>query len=123
MDLLDADFAGAHVAAAEAELPHAGERVFAQVAALDTGRDERHRDVALHAVHAAPGRDQRQDARHQVHEDVRRVAPVAARLPQLVQAGAADHQRRVELQAVRAERWIFPEFLSLYNNFFSVESF
>ena len=41
------------------------------------------------------------------------VRPVAARLPQLVQAGAADHQRRVDLQAVGAEQRVLEEFLSV----------
>ncbi len=61
---LDADFAGAHVAAAQAELAHAGEGELAQVALLDAAGDEGHGDVALDAVYPHPRRHQRQQPRH-----------------------------------------------------------
>lgn len=41
VDLLDADLAGAHVAALQAELLHPGEGELAQVAVFDAGADQR----------------------------------------------------------------------------------
>lgn len=65
----------------------------------------------LHSVDARPGWHQRQDSGHQVHQIAGRVALVAAGLPQLVQAGAADDQRRVQLQPVRPERRVLEKLL------------
>lgn len=65
----------------------------------------------LDAVHPCPGRHQGQNAGHQVHQGAGRVALVAARLPQLVQTRASDHQRRVELQTIGPERRILKKLL------------
>ena len=113
LHLVDADFAGAHVAAAGAEILHPAQRQFAQVAVLDPGRHERHRDVALHAVDPCPGRDEGQDAGDEVDERVGGVALVATRAPELVQAGAADDERGVDLQAVGAEGRVGEVFFEL----------
>lgn len=65
----------------------------------------------LHSVDPRPGRHQRQNSGHQVHEIAGRVAFVAAGLPQLVQTRASDHQRRVQLQPIRPERRILEKLL------------
>jgi hypothetical protein len=46
VNLVKTDFAAADVSTCQAEVTHAGESEFTQVAVLDAGRDERHGDVA-----------------------------------------------------------------------------
>lgn len=113
LDLVDAHLARAHVAARGAEVFHPAQRQFAQVAVFHARGDERHGDVALHAVDAGPGRDQGHDARDEVDECVRGVVLVAARAPELVQPRAADHERGVDFQAVGAEGRVGEVFLEL----------
>ena len=103
LDLVDADLARPHVAARGAEIVHAGQGQLAQVAVLDARRDERHGNVALDAVDARPRRHKSEDARDQVDEPIGRVVLVAPGAPQLVQARAADDERRVDLEPVGAE--------------------
>jgi hypothetical protein len=111
MDVLDADLAGAHVAALGAKVLHTLERQLAQISVLDARGDQGHGDVPLDAVHARPRRNQGQDFGHQVHQGVGVVVFVLARLPQLVEPRPANHQRRIKLESVRAERRILKELL------------
>ena len=70
----------------------------------------------LNAINARPGRHQRQNLRQQVDQHVGCVVLVPARLPQLVQASAANHQCGVQLQSVGAKRWrreILPKLLQI----------
>ena len=105
--------ARAHVAACRPEVFHACECELAEIAVFDARGHERHRDVALHAVDARPGRDEREDARDEVNEGVGRVVFVAAGAPELVEARAADDEGRVDFQAVGAERGVLEVFFEL----------
>jgi hypothetical protein len=113
MDVLDADLAGAHVAALGAKVLHTLEGQLAQVSVLDARGDQGHGDVPLDAVHARPRRNQGQDFGHQVDQGVGVVVFVLARLPQLVEPRPANHQRWIKLESVRAERRILKELLMI----------
>lgn len=65
----------------------------------------------LNPVDSGPGRHQGEDSGHQVHQVTGCVALVSARLPQLVQACASDHQRWVQFQSIGPKRWVLKEFL------------
>ena len=110
VNVLDANLARANVAASKAEVAHSREREFSQVSLLHAGGDERHRDVALHAVHANPRRNQRERARDGVHQSFWGVIFVLSRAPKLVETRAADHERRVEFQTVGAKVGVFEKF-------------
>lgn len=74
-----------------------------------------HFRLPLYSIDSCPRWHQRQDPSHQVHQGAGRVAFVAARLPQLVQARASDHQGRVELQTVGPEGRVLEELLRQTN--------
>lgn len=113
MDVLDADLAGAHVAALGAKVLHTLEGQLTQVSVLDARGDQGHGDVPLDAVHARPRRNQGQDFGHQVDQGIGVVVFVLARLPQLVEPRPANHQRWIKLESVRAERRILKELLMI----------
>ena len=105
---LDADFAGAHVTAVEAELPHAGQGELAQVALLDAAGDEGHGDVALDAVHAHPRRHQCQQPRHlpPTHGSVRASRPLHLQAPCGAGCVLSEHGVFVRLEpATAASGW------------------
>ena len=103
LDFIHADLARAHIPTARAKVLHPGEGELAEIAILDASADERHRDVALDTIDARPGRDEGEDAGDKIDERVGRVVLVAAGAPELVQAGAADDEGGVDLEAVGAE--------------------
>lgn len=72
----------------------------------------------LDPVDARPGRNQGEDLGDEVHQETRRVAPVAAGLPQLVQAGPSDYQGRIHLKTVHAEGRVLKQFLHRYKKHF-----
>eukprot|EP01085_Mycamoeba_gemmipara_P005113 Mycagemm_TRINITY_DN10189_c0_g1::TRINITY_DN10189_c0_g1_i2::g.5113::m.5113 type:complete len:331 gc:universal TRINITY_DN10189_c0_g1_i2:1783-791(-) len=100
VDVLDAHFAGAHVAALEPELCHASECQLAQITVLHTARHQRHGNVALNAVHASPRRHQGQDAGNEIDQGRGVIVLVAASAPEFVEASAANNKRRIELESV-----------------------
>ena len=89
------------IPALDSEVLHPPQRELSQVSILDSTRDERHRDVSLDPVDSRPWRDEGHDPRDDVHERVRRVVLVLSGLPELVQTGTSDDERRVQLQSVR----------------------
>lgn len=72
--------------------------------------------LPLDAVHARPRRHQGQDPGHQIHQGAGGVTLVSPGFPELVEPGAADHQRGVELHPVGAERGVLEKFLEKKKN-------
>ena len=103
MHLLNPDLPRPHITTGDLQFLHPGQYKFPQVPVVNARGDDRHRDVPLHSVHPQPGRGQGHQLGHDIDQLVRVVAAVLAVLPQLVQACAPDHERRVDLQPVRAE--------------------
>jgi len=114
VDVFDADFSGAHVSAGDVHVAHLLEGEFADVAVVDACGHQRHGDVSLDAVHADPRRHQREHLRDDLDQVVRVVVLVLAVLPELVEAGASDDERGVDLEAVGAEVGVFEELLEAF---------
>eukprot|EP00192_Tetraselmis_astigmatica_P006272 CAMPEP_0117680824 /NCGR_PEP_ID=MMETSP0804-20121206/18590_1 /TAXON_ID=1074897 /ORGANISM="Tetraselmis astigmatica, Strain CCMP880" /LENGTH=441 /DNA_ID=CAMNT_0005490411 /DNA_START=369 /DNA_END=1691 /DNA_ORIENTATION=- len=109
VDVLDAALPGPDVPTVEPEAAHAGQRQLPEVALLHATGHQGHGDVALDAVDSYPRRDHCKHSGNQINQLLGRVVFVQPLLPQLVQAGAADDQGRVQLEAVCAELRVLKE--------------
>src|SRR5690242_848570 len=103
LHFIDAHFACPHVTTCSAKVFHTRQRKLPQVAILDSRRDERHGDVALHAVDARPRRYKSKNSGNNVDQCVGCVVFVSSCPPELVQSRAANDECRIDLEAVGAE--------------------
>jgi len=107
LDLVNANLAGPDIAARSAKVLHPGQREFTQVAILDAGGDERHRNVPLDTVDTGPWWHKGQDTGDEVNESVWCVVLVATGPPELVETRATDDESRVDLEPIGTEGRVF----------------
>lgn len=106
MNIGDPDFTATHIPAIQTKIFHPCKDQFTQIAVFHAGSDEWHGNVSLDSVDSRPRGDECHDLGDQVDQDVGRVILVPARLPQFVEAGAANNKGRVDLESIRAEQGV-----------------
>mmetsp|Transcript_32404 Transcript_32404/g.49570 ORF Transcript_32404/g.49570 Transcript_32404/m.49570 type:complete len:387 (-) Transcript_32404:89-1249(-) len=115
MNFLDANFSCSDVSARQVQVLHPLQSKFSQVAVVNSGSDERHRDISLNSVDSYPGRHQRQDFGDQINESVWIVVLILASLPELVEASTSDNKGRIYFQTICTECWVLEVLLEAFN--------